>query len=150
MSNFFQLLTFKGDVVFFSKLFDRGQLFSVRDVQRRRVPKFNICPKTIKKHFRRNLKRFGIIANQPLYVSEFHTSTPLGTIKNQLSARRFRPPFRGIPFSQISGCRRPAATGDSGNAMMRNLDAGVQSRTKGPNRANTLQLKLVSRLLPRP
>jgi hypothetical protein len=148
MSNFFQLLSFKGDVVFLANY--RGQLFSVRDVRRRRVPKFNMCPKTIKKHFRRNLKRFGIIANQPLYVSEFHTSTPLGTIKNQLSARRFRPPFRGIPFSQISGCRRPAATGDSGNAMMRNLDAGVQSRTKGPNRANTLQLKLVSRLLPRP
>ncbi|TKV92974.1 hypothetical protein SEVIR_9G196500v4 [Setaria viridis] len=33
--------------------------------------------------------------------------------------------------------------GDYGNAMMRNPDAGVQSRTKGPNRANTLQLKLI-------
>lgn len=50
-------------------------------------------------------------------------------------------------FSQISVA---AAMGDYGNAMMRNPDAGVQSRTKGPNRANTLQLKLVSRLLPRP
>ncbi|CAN6282530.1 unnamed protein product [Urochloa humidicola] len=31
--------------------------------------------------------------------------------------------------------------GDSGNAMMRNQDAGVQSRTKGHNRSNALQLK---------
>ncbi|CAN6323538.1 unnamed protein product [Urochloa humidicola] len=33
--------------------------------------------------------------------------------------------------------------GDFGNAMMRNPDAGVQSRTKGHNRSNALQLKLI-------
>ncbi|VAH17336.1 unnamed protein product [Triticum turgidum subsp. durum] len=34
--------------------------------------------------------------------------------------------------------------GDYGNAMMRNQDAGVQSRVKAQSRANLLQLKLVS------
>jgi U1 small nuclear ribonucleoprotein len=36
--------------------------------------------------------------------------------------------------------------GDYGNAMMRNQDAGVQSRVKAQSRANLLQLKLVSLL----
>jgi U1 small nuclear ribonucleoprotein len=41
--------------------------------------------------------------------------------------------------------------GDYGNAMMRNQDAGVQSRVKAQSRANLLQLKLVSlRLLSAP
>ena len=41
--------------------------------------------------------------------------------------------------------------GDYGNAMMRNQDAGVQSRVKAQSRANLLQLKLVSlRRAPKP
>ena len=44
-----------------------------------------------------------------------------------------------------------AAMGDYGNAMMRNQDAGVQSRVKAQSRANLLQLKLVSlRRVPKP
>lgn len=40
--------------------------------------------------------------------------------------------------------------GDYGNAMARNPDAGVQSRSKGQIRANVLQQKLVRRLIRRP
>ncbi|KQJ97386.1 U1 small nuclear ribonucleoprotein 70 kDa [Brachypodium distachyon] len=38
--------------------------------------------------------------------------------------------------------------GDYGNAMMRNQDAGVQSRTKAQSRANLLQLKLIGQSHP--
>ncbi|CAL4925815.1 unnamed protein product [Urochloa decumbens] len=38
--------------------------------------------------------------------------------------------------------------GDSANAMMRHPDAGVQSRTKGHNRSNALQLKLIGQYHP--
>ncbi|KAM0883445.1 hypothetical protein ACQ4PT_031636 [Festuca glaucescens] len=38
--------------------------------------------------------------------------------------------------------------GDYGNAMMRNQDAGVQSRVKAQSRANLLQLKLIGQSHP--
>uniref|UniRef100_A0A452YIY9 RRM domain-containing protein n=1 Tax=Aegilops tauschii subsp. strangulata TaxID=200361 RepID=A0A452YIY9_AEGTS len=54
------------------------------------------------------------------------------------------------PSNNLLRARKSAAAamGDYGNAMMRNQDAGVQSRVKAQSRANLLQLKLIGQSHP--
>jgi hypothetical protein len=77
-------------------------------------------------------------SNQAYKTKEiFSSPSPLQQFPSELRNRPKPPPA--------------AAMGDYGNAMMRNQDAGVQSRVKAQSRANLLQLKLVSlRLLSAP